>query len=291
MKAIGKGNQDNDNESDDDFTSMGFMFEGAEPTKEQIFEFHIAQCCQDEKTDIKTITSEPYRAVVESVDDIPGAVQSGHYLWPAANALAQYLVDNYGRRDSVDFSIKSHKVIELGAGCGLAGLIALQVFDIGCLVFTDHDPGTVQRAKDNYERTLKAVRAKYTHELSNNVHFETLHWGEDEADLGIIRQLLRVARNADNEKEISDDRFDIIIGSDLVYCTDVVRPLLVSVDHLLCSKGGMFLLAQSFPFDDKTEKELVKVCMDLQLKRNILKDDLVLKDVDGVRIQIFNRIV
>lgn len=283
MKATCKQIKDKGDESDDDFTSVGFMFEGAEPTKEQIFEFY-----QDEKTDIEKITSEPFRAIIESVDDIPGAVQSGHYLWPAANALAQHLVDNYHKTGQC--CGHKNKIIELGAGCGLAGLIALQVFDAGCLIFTDHDPGTLQRAKDNYKRTMKAMKATNAQDLSTNVYFETLHWGDNDADLGVIQQLLDIGSNAANKKEISDDRFDIIIGSDLVYCTEVVRPLLVSVDHLLSATGGMFLLAQSFPFDDSTEKEIGKVCMDLRFERNILKDDLVLKNVDGVRVQMFNRI-
>ncbi|CAN0354302.1 unnamed protein product, partial [Hapterophycus canaliculatus] len=61
--------------------------------------------------------------------------QSGHYVWPAAPALAAYLVD---RKSALP---RGGKCLELGAGCGLAGLVAAQLPSTTAVVFTDHDPG------------------------------------------------------------------------------------------------------------------------------------------------------
>lgn len=61
--------------------------------------------------------------------------QSGHYVWPAAPALSAYLVD---RRLALP---GGGRCLELGAGCGLAGLVAAQLPLTTAVVFTDHDPG------------------------------------------------------------------------------------------------------------------------------------------------------
>lgn len=70
--------------------------------------------------------------------------QSGHYVWPAAPALSAYLAD---RRESLLLphggggSGSGVRCLELGAGCGLAGLVAAHLRGTSAVVFTDHDPG------------------------------------------------------------------------------------------------------------------------------------------------------
>ena len=70
--------------------------------------------------------------MIDAVDDEPGALQSGHYLWPAAPALAQHLVDWYDCDGVVGIGIgdsavekeqeegggsnREWNIIELGAG-------------------------------------------------------------------------------------------------------------------------------------------------------------------------------
>jgi predicted nicotinamide N-methyase len=84
----------------------------------------------------RTFTFGVHNVSLQFVDDEPGAVQSGHYLWPAAPALAEYLVANWP-------SLGTSAVLELGCGCGLAGLVAAQA-GAGYVLFTDHDFGKCQ---------------------------------------------------------------------------------------------------------------------------------------------------
>lgn len=64
--------------------------------------------------------------------------QSGHYVWPAAPALCSYLIHSW--------QLLPHgKVLELGAGCGLAGLVAAKLPGTTAVIFTDHDPGKSQK--------------------------------------------------------------------------------------------------------------------------------------------------
>jgi predicted nicotinamide N-methyase len=97
------------------YAELGFLFDSGLQRSQQRFTFGA------------------YTVSLQFVDDEPGAVQSGHYLWPAAPALAEYLVANWP-------SLPTSAVLELGCGCGLAGLIAAQA-GAGCVLFTDHDFG------------------------------------------------------------------------------------------------------------------------------------------------------
>ncbi|CAM9239652.1 unnamed protein product, partial [Ascophyllum nodosum] len=122
-----------DADSDDDcFGDVGFMFDGALPKARRLF------CFSD--------ISVPVRLV----DANPGAVQSGHYLWPAAPALSAYLVEQ--RR-----FLPGGAVLELGAGCGLGGLVAAQLPGSTAVVFTDHDPGVLAMIRESIEEQAHAA--------------------------------------------------------------------------------------------------------------------------------------
>jgi hypothetical protein len=97
----------------------------------------------------------------ESIGDDPGHVQSGQYIWPGSSALAIYLINNWSAyilpklcgfgsesdnekderipSSSLD-ALKLH-VLELGAGCGVAGLICAQLAQVESVTLTDYDPG------------------------------------------------------------------------------------------------------------------------------------------------------
>lgn len=79
------------------------------------------------------------------IDGEPGHVQSGQYIWPAAESLSKYLCAHWDE-------LTSHTVIELGAGCGMAGIAAAQLGGPSTsVVFTDHDPGAVSLLEENVE--------------------------------------------------------------------------------------------------------------------------------------------
>jgi len=251
-------------ENDDEaacFADMGFMFEGAAPSTLESFSW--------------TKGDRAIKISLKRADGDPGAIQSGHYLWPAAPALAEHLI---GRHE------KPMAIIELGAGCGLLSLTALQVFTgLECLVMTDHDPGTLERAKDNHETTCEEVFSDQhlvNQIISVSTLWEPLSWGDEAAAKGVLGKLQSVVKR-------DSAKFDMILGSDLIYDFDVVKPLIITAAALL-DKGNneaIFILSQSFPYDDKTETEIDNVCAAHGLGRNILCDSL--DSTDGFRIQEF----
>jgi predicted nicotinamide N-methyase len=227
------------------------------------------------------------------VDDEPGAVQSGHYLWPAAHSLCEYLVQNNGNERPTT------TILELGAGCALVSLVALQLYKdkLQCLVVTDHDPGTLERARDNHETTLEELyeraatedeQLSIINELGSiPVKTESLEWG-DEKDWKKLQEIVKQSNHVEKKKASSSCFFDLILGSDLIYCVEVVEPLLLTASKLL-SGDGTFYLSQSFVYDTATEEEMDKVSQTFGLEREILVDDLSAKERSGVRIQRFRK--
>jgi len=311
--------KDVDDSSDDEsascFTDIGFMFDNAQSTKQTHLIFTPSCPCI-----LETNSSLSVQVELECIDDNPGAVQSGHYLWPASSSLSQYIVDIYSTLHEVSCHFNDSQIImparsiqsmvELGAGCGLVSIVALQVFqEVKCSIMTDHDPGTLQRAKDNYIATRDSVGIENEKgKKEPAVYFENLEWGDVESAKNLLIHIQNdhtlpenesdeqfgdtLSFNKDgtnhNEFTITNNGFDLVLGSDLIYCRDVVYPLLLTASCLMGSNNSntMFILSQSFPYDDDTEKEIDDVCAQLGLSRNILTCKL---DVGGVRIQIISQ--
>lgn len=293
-------------DSDDCYADVGFMFEGCQPSTLKRFQW-VRPTNGEEKEDGTASVKPEVRIALHVVDEEPGALQSGHYLWPAAPMMAQFLVD----LSHVSQWEKPKNIMELGAGCALVSLTALQIMheSLHCIVITDHDPGTLERARDNYETTLEDLLESTESDeeqldcingiSSIPVLFESLAWGnnEDVAQrvasaaaehsyplLSLIESVvsLPVNPNYNMDRNI----FDLMLGSDLIYCREVVEPLLQTVSYLM-STDGSFLLSQSSRFDDEIEQSIDEACQALNLERTILWDTLREGEGGGARIQQF----
>ena len=344
--------EDNNSDASSCYADMGFMFEGSEPTHIVRYNFPCRKSCccghesvyGEDRLEFHRGSREGTDAVMEkvfveiaAVDGDPGAVQSGHYLWPAAPALARVLVESLSPNGASsckcdDLSCQPClpcrlsraldglpsdgpiAVAELGSGCGLVGLAAFQAlslrFEVGCMAFTDHDPGTLDKCRDNLDATLRRLlssseetmeRAK---KMSNTtVVFEPLGWGDEGGALKLRRAVFnRYFREVSDQT--SDTGFSLILGSDLIYCREVVRPLLQTAASLMrqntmCDSttgeqntqtSPSFIMSQSFSYDEPTEDEIDDVCVELGLRRVIVSDELDndAGSKDVVKIQLFS---
>ncbi|KAF0754284.1 hypothetical protein AaE_005398 [Aphanomyces astaci] len=196
------------------------------------------------------------------VQDDPGFVQSGHYVWPAAPALCEYMVAHFKE-------LPRGNIVELGAGCGLAGLVFAQLDPSSTIIFTDHDPGVLKTIEHNV--TKQSHRPKQA-----RCHTQSLRWGPQGA----------------NEVDSIDalqggTKTDLIVGTDVIYAREIVALLFWTVDRLLTSSSeGQFLMCSSFSYDEDTEKEIDAACSKYGLVRTIVTDTL---DTKGTRIQLFVR--
>ncbi|OQS05664.1 hypothetical protein THRCLA_20560 [Thraustotheca clavata] len=195
------------------------------------------------------------------VEDNPGFVQSGHYVWPAAPALCEYMEANFA-------SLPRGHVVELGAGCGLAGLVFAQLDPSSQIIFTDHDPGVLKTIEHNVKMQSHREQAKcYT---------QSLRWGSVGAkEIEAIEQLQTNGKSR---------MTNLIVGTDVIYAREIVRMLFWTIDRLLAN-DGQFLMCSSFCYDEETEAEIDAMCTKYNLKRKIISCALP----KGTRIQLFTR--
>ena len=118
-----------DNEDDDDdencLGAIGFMFDAQH-----------ARCTKHLHFD------ENIHLEIRLIGEDPGHVQSGQYLWPAAAFTAKYLIQHWN-------ALQATTIIELGAGVGVAGLVASKLPGCRKVVLTDYDPGAIQLLEEN----------------------------------------------------------------------------------------------------------------------------------------------
>jgi predicted nicotinamide N-methyase len=221
-------------------------------------------------------SNEDQRTVVQvsinSIDEDPGSLQSGNYLWPGARILSEYLVKNPSCLPS-----KPKSILELGAGAAMVSLVALQLYQssLQCMYITDRDRGTLERARDNYEtledlyeragRESEEQQFKVINEIGSiPVEFQPLKWGDKDD----IKRMKQAALD-----HIDPPIFDVMLMADVIYSTDVVPALFATVDSLLNHRNGVILLSQSFAFDKATEDEIISCCEKSGLRQTVLMDE------------------
>jgi hypothetical protein len=124
------------------------------------------------------------------------------------------------------------------------------------------------------------------------VEFIPLEWGQSN-QFEYLERLLKSDHNF--LKTDPPIVFDLVLGSDLIYCVEVVGPLLQTAGEAIrktttmSADAGRFLLSQSFGYDSETEDEIDRVCKELHLKRTVLVDDL--SSEKGVKIQEFRHVI
>ncbi|KAL4577713.1 hypothetical protein LXL04_013824 [Taraxacum kok-saghyz] len=124
--------------------------------------------------------------------------------WPSEEVLAYYCLSQ------IDL-FRSKRVIELGSGYGLAGLLIASVTDALEVVISDGNPQVVDYIQRN-------INANLRHFNNTKVKSMMLHW---------------------NHEELSDisNNFDIIVASDCTFFKEFHKGLVQTVKCLLKKQG------------------------------------------------------
>ena len=127
-------------------------------------------------------------------------------------------------------------VLELGCGCGIVGLTCAS---LGCprVAFSDRDGGALDLAR-------RGVAANGF----GGCTFDRRAWGLP-----------------------SEERFELVVGSDLIYDPGVVAPLITTAAASL-APGGRFVLAQSFALGDASSKALADACAEHKLALEVVEE-------------------
>ncbi|GMI22665.1 hypothetical protein TrCOL_g11387 [Triparma columacea] len=224
---------------DSDMDGLGFMFDNLQATKSSTYTLPLPLCEGSSKDQMEI------RVSIEAIDDNPGACISGHYLWPASMLMANHLVNN--RLDYQGYN----RALEVGSGSGMGGIVTALIGG-GEVVMTDHDHGVLKRCERNTEITDE-VGGEGQKEIKGRCKFQEVRWGN----------------KVDIDRVGEGGRFDLVVGADVIYSSEVVGILYETVGGVM-EEGGVFLMAQSFVYDEDTEREIEKECEKRGWKRNVL---------------------
>mmetsp|Transcript_16453 Transcript_16453/g.30581 ORF Transcript_16453/g.30581 Transcript_16453/m.30581 type:complete len:283 (-) Transcript_16453:143-991(-) len=178
----GEKGQGNDSEDDDGFRRLEFEFENLPP-------IHLRERIHGT------------------------AHSSGLALWTCSQILSAYLADH-------PELVRDKRVLELGAGLGLCGIVAHHL-DADEVLVTDGDVDVLHNLKHNVRVNRKEMQLQHQKHKQRHVACSQLVWGRDQDTY---------------------NRRPVILATDVFYSPELVDPLWHTVDDLL-QQDGVFLLA------------------------------------------------
>ncbi|KAJ5312957.1 hypothetical protein PENANT_c018G00800 [Penicillium antarcticum] len=161
------------------------------------------------KTDRSVITSES-RGLILS------AGTTGFRTWEAALHLGSFLSSETG-----EALVRNKRVIELGAGTGFLSLVCARYLGVRSVVVTDREPALIDNMRECVPHNLDSETGK-----SIPIYPAVWEWGTPLERAGDLAGL-----------ESGDDggqgiKFDVALGADLIYDTDIIPLLLSTVQDL-----------------------------------------------------------
>ncbi|KAK8509175.1 hypothetical protein V6N13_062230 [Hibiscus sabdariffa] len=151
----------------------------------------------------------------------PNSKHLGTTVWDTSMVFAKFLEKNCRKGRFCPSKLKGKRVIELGAGCGVAGFgMAL----LGCEVVSTDQIEVVPLLRRNVERnTSRIMQMNSNSDSFGSIKVAELDWG-----------------NEDHIKAVAPP-FDYVIGTDVVYAEHLVEPLLQTIIALSGPKTTIML--------------------------------------------------
>jgi predicted nicotinamide N-methyase len=195
---------------------------------------------------------------------------TGLTLWRASDYLCQYQMENM-------HLFQNKRTIELGAGLGLNGILAWRStvsFPNSEVCITDGDSDALVHLRENVERNNQTTND----EDIGKVSCRQLIWGKDSSE----NFLERIANN---------QKYDVIIASDIIYAAVIVEPLWETIRALLKQpsdgdeEGGVFVMAYARRTNIPVTIEVVlKAAIENGFVYELVKED----DDDGIWVYTFH---
>ncbi|KAJ5355729.1 hypothetical protein N7517_010338 [Penicillium concentricum] len=161
------------------------------------------------------ISSECTVITSESRGLILSAGTTGNRTWEAALHLGSFLASKAG-----EALVRGKRVIELGAGTGFLSLLCARHLGVRSVVVTDREPMLIDNIRDCVKHNLNGLP-------SIPIYPAVWEWGTPLAKEGNLAGL-----GSDEGEEGTGLRFDVALGADLIYDTDLVPILLSTVRDL-----------------------------------------------------------
>ena len=185
---------------------------------------------------------------------------TGLTLWRSSQYLCDYLVENAPM-------LQDKRILELGSGLGRCGILASK------LVNDSKESGSTVYLTDGDTDTLLQLRANIELNGPLPIRCHQLLWGTETATTFL-------------ERHASDEPFDIIFGSDLIYVEKVISPLFDTVATLLSTKpNSKFTMAHCC----RRQGNEVDLNMVLAAATEAGFEHTVAKEEDDIFVFVFQR--
>mmetsp|Transcript_7866 Transcript_7866/g.14472 ORF Transcript_7866/g.14472 Transcript_7866/m.14472 type:complete len:274 (-) Transcript_7866:194-1015(-) len=175
-------------------------------------------------------------------------------VWPSAQEMCRYFVKH-------PQLVEGKRILELGSGTGLCG-ITLAYLGAKQVVLTDYNEAAVNLIRDNVEMNGQSGVCDC---------FE-LTWGDPEGAAQVI-------------DASGGEAFDIVLGTDVVYEPECIRPLLQSALMFMEPTNGEFYLANHTHRYAGLEDEVKQTASSLKLRETVLPS--VVGDEGQIDMSIF----
>mmetsp|Transcript_12983 Transcript_12983/g.19782 ORF Transcript_12983/g.19782 Transcript_12983/m.19782 type:complete len:297 (-) Transcript_12983:65-955(-) len=162
---------------------------------------------------------------------------TGGIVWETAYLLASFLEQKFGSKDQKSSKCALGQTLEVGAGCGLLGLVLSAAELSNRVVMTE-----ATEAMHNLKSNVKDVRRKFreTNAIEMNVIAQQLRWDNCKLDIK-------------NGGDALSGEFDTIVGTDVVFRKDLVKPLLKTLHTFSHSNTKVYLCLQERCVDAHSE--------------------------------------
>jgi hypothetical protein len=193
------------------------------------------------------------------------AIHTGGIVWETSYLLAEFLAEKFGKGNNIDSLHPLGKTLEIGAGCGMLGLI-LATNGLSSKVVLTEASEVMSSLRENVDRNVTDDKAHNL--LSGNdaiLHSKGIHGTIYKPACPKHRVSVRQLRwehlkadiksSADSSKDdtpqymtshdLEPHSFDTIIGTDVVFSPSLVCPLLRTISKM----------ARKRPSKSKTRKE------------------------------------
>lgn len=200
-------------DDDDDEEETGFMDPFKDPDPFQIFSFHFQN--PFEKDGTLDITVRGYKSEADEIWQSTGLT-----LWRASEFLCEFQLENAQM-------FQGKRVLELGAGLGLNGILLWNMGICSTVCITDGDTQALVHIRENIKMNH---HENDENSISSLCSCHQLIWGKETSG----RFLKHIA---------GGKSFDVIIASDIIYAECIIQPLWETVKTLISRPDGVFVMA------------------------------------------------
>jgi len=191
-------------------------------------------------------TSEFYLGTADEYMETTSFNTTGQLTWPAAMKLFDFLCSTTKKEDVFGKKKKKKNIIELGSGNGWLAMQLLTNYDEDIYyIATEMENGG---ALDWLERIIEENVRRNLFRNDVKIKCKALDWNAvDEFDLGVLREN-DDDEDKDDRNEKKKKKFDLILGSDLVYEESGVKLLPKVIKRLLrekCEKEAYMLYSHT----------------------------------------------